>query len=329
MSDYKLTVIMPSHNQAQYIEYALKSVLEQETKYAYKIIIADDCSNDETIQIVESYQKKYSNIEILKSDKNQGLFKNIIRAYELCKTDYFCVLDSDDYWIDKNKIQKAIDYLEKNKDYVIYFTNSLKLNLDGELEKYTNLVKKHITFDLFLKNDIEIGATAGTVFRNVIFKNGLPKKIAELSDKQVQETFRGDTFRNLIHLKEGKAYCSKDYDSVYRITKQGLWQSKTYVDKLFFSIQVHLNIYKYLDEKYPELLLKAYRLFLHLKSDNEYHQIIKETEKFDKYIEYELYFNQYKFLLDSMLIKSLGFKDKVLLLIYRILKKNLKEKSIV
>ena len=95
MNSCKLSILMPSYNKGRYIEEALESILMQETDYEYQIIIADDCSTDNTIDIVKSYQDKYSNkIVFLESDKNQGLYKNILRAYQITKTDYFCVLEN-------------------------------------------------------------------------------------------------------------------------------------------------------------------------------------------------------------------------------------------
>ena len=77
MNSCKLSILMPSYNKGRYIEEALESILMQETDYEYQIIIADDCSTDNTIDIVKSYQDKYSNkIVFLESDKNQGLYKN-------------------------------------------------------------------------------------------------------------------------------------------------------------------------------------------------------------------------------------------------------------
>ena len=109
-----ITIIMPSYNKEKYIAEALDSVFMQETSYNYHIVVADDCSSDKTVEIVRQYQEKYPDkITLLTSDKNQKLYKNILRAYEITKTDYFCVLDPDDYWIDKHKIQKALRLIEQ------------------------------------------------------------------------------------------------------------------------------------------------------------------------------------------------------------------------
>ena len=127
-----ITIIMPSYNKEKYIAENLDSVFMQETSYDYHIIVADDCSTDRTVEIVREYQNKYPDkITLLTSETNQKLYRNVLRAYENTKTDYFCVLDPDDYWTDKYKIQKSLDFLEKNKDYTIYVTDTNMLFPDG------------------------------------------------------------------------------------------------------------------------------------------------------------------------------------------------------
>ena len=220
-----ITIIMPSYNRGEYIAEALDSVFMQETNYDYQIIVADDCSTDKSVEIVKQYQKKYPNkIILLTSEKNQKLYRNILRAYEITKTDYFCVLDPDDFWIDKHKIQRALDFLEKNKEFTIYSTDT----------------------------------TTGSIFRNVIFKNGIPEKMKNLECSSQEVSFRGDSFRNIIHLHEGKAHCVPDVDGVYRITNNGIWQSLSELEQNLQNAVMFKDFWLYFDKKYPELLVHSY-----------------------------------------------------------------------
>ena len=99
MYQYKMTVIMPSYNNGQYIRQALDSILEQEVNFSYQIIITDDCSQDNSIQIIKEYEAKYpERILALYSDKNCRLFRNVLKALQKMDSEYFCVLDPDDYW---------------------------------------------------------------------------------------------------------------------------------------------------------------------------------------------------------------------------------------
>ena len=265
-----LTIIMPSYNKEKYIGEALDSIFMQDTTYTYKVIIADDCSTDSTIEIAKEYQKKYpEKIEILTSDKNQKLYKNVLRAYEITKSDYFCVLDPDDYWIDKYKIQKMLDFLENNPEYTIYATCTDMVLKDGKRIPFINRkCESDYNFDEYLDLKPQIGCTPSTTFRNVIFKNGVPDKMLNLQIKSQEQSFRGDTFRILLHLHKGKVHCATDIDSIYRITDEGIWQQMDSLKQDIFNATIFRDIFVYFDEKHLTLLLHSLGFFN--KSCNEF-----------------------------------------------------------
>ena len=251
-----LTVIMPSYNKEKYIAQALDSVFMQETSYDYQIIVADDCSSDKTIEIVKSYQAKYpQKIILLTSDTNQKLYRNVLRAYAVTKTDYFCVLDPDDFWTDKYKIQKALDFLEKHHEYTIYVTDTLLQLPDGRQKPF--LKRKKIIDSVwtdFLHASAATGHTTGSVFRNVVFKHGLPEKMQHLQVPSQEHSFRGDSFRTALHLHEGKAHCVPETDAVYRITSEGIWQGASYLERSLLNANFFKDTWLFFNKENPELL---------------------------------------------------------------------------
>ncbi len=284
MTEYKLTVIIPSYNKAKYIKEALNSVFMQKTTYPYQIIIADDCSNDNTLNIIKEYQKQYTNLIVLPSAKNQGLYKNIIRAYKITKTDYFCVLDPDDFWIDKYKIQKSLDFLENNKEFTIYVTNTLIQNKNGIRKVFINNTPKDCIFDDYLKDRATLGCTLGGIFRNVIFKNGLPEKMVNLQNESCERSFRGDSFRNIIHLQQGKAHSVDDFDGVYRITDDSLWQSLSEFKQDLLNAEFRINSFNYFDEQYIELLVSGYIMLARLRASKSYLEEIDDLVLIRQYL---------------------------------------------
>ncbi|MCM1500047.1 MAG: glycosyltransferase, partial [Clostridium sp.] len=123
-NNIEMTIIMPSYNRGEYIAEAIESVLRQKVTFDYKLVVADDGSTDNSLDVVDNYKDKYPDkIEIMISEKNHGLLPNCIRVYEKMKTKYFGMLDADDYWIDEKFLQKAYDFLEKNSEYVMYGCN--------------------------------------------------------------------------------------------------------------------------------------------------------------------------------------------------------------
>lgn len=128
-----LSVCMVSYNQEAYVRDALDSVLMQKTNFEYEIIVSDDCSKDNTVQVVKGYYDQYPNkIRILTGDKNLGYPNNQRRSLEAAKGKYIALCDSDDYWTDPYKLQKQIDYLETHPECAICFHNVMHI-YDGNV----------------------------------------------------------------------------------------------------------------------------------------------------------------------------------------------------
>ncbi|MDA3967172.1 glycosyltransferase family 2 protein [Helicobacter sp. WB40] len=139
----KLTILMPNYNNATYIGQAIDSILMQKTRYQYKIIISDDASSDDSLKIIELYKQKYKNtIKVLKQKRNLGLTLNMLKLYNEAKSEYFCVLDSDDYWTDELKIEKTLSFLEEHKNYTSYQGKTL-IKQDGTEKIYMDYTNNH------------------------------------------------------------------------------------------------------------------------------------------------------------------------------------------
>ena len=114
-----VSVCIITYNHEKFIKRAIDSVLMQTTDYDVEIILGDDCSVDKTTIICQDYEKKYNNVHLLKRDKNIGMNANWMDTIRSATGKYIALLEGDDYWIDKNKLQKQVDFLENNKDYVL------------------------------------------------------------------------------------------------------------------------------------------------------------------------------------------------------------------
>ncbi|MDT0649091.1 glycosyltransferase [Autumnicola edwardsiae] len=135
-----LSVSIITYNQKAYIKKAIDSVLMQEVNFKYEIIIGDDCSSDGTQEILKEYQEKYPDIiELILHPKRYndipGRTNNITNIYA-CRGKYIALLDGDDYWISKNKLQTQVDFLEKNQDYTLSFHNAFIHFDDNEAEPF-------------------------------------------------------------------------------------------------------------------------------------------------------------------------------------------------
>jgi len=107
-----VSVAIIAYNLEKYIVDCLESVLSQKTNFKVEIVIGEDCSKDNTLQILLNYQERFPNIiRVLIREKNLGLTPNSVDTQNNCKGKYIALLDGDDYWTDGNKLQKQIDFL--------------------------------------------------------------------------------------------------------------------------------------------------------------------------------------------------------------------------
>lgn len=121
-----VSVAMITYNHEKYIAKALDGVLMQRTSFEYEIVVGEDCSTDNTRNILLNYQKRYPDkIRLLLHDKNQGMHKNAEQTYASCKGKYLAMLEGDDYWTSPEKLQKQVDFLDNHSDCVICFHNVL------------------------------------------------------------------------------------------------------------------------------------------------------------------------------------------------------------
>ena len=120
-----VSVLMPTYNHQDYIQRAIEGVIRQRTTFPIELIIAEDCSTDDTRAIVAECQTQYPElIRMITSEKNVGIRLNGLRAQDACRGKYVAPCDGDDYWHDPEKLQLTVDYLESNSDVGLVYTNA-------------------------------------------------------------------------------------------------------------------------------------------------------------------------------------------------------------
>lgn len=218
-----LTVIIPTYNHEKYVELCVDSVLSQKTLFNFNILISDDCSTDSTWKILQKY-KDIPGLTITKTPKNQGSsskrFSNLLTSV---KSDYVTILDGDDYYIDENKLQKQIDFLQSNSEYSVHSTGHYKKETEYPEEDYTKFTLYGIKPEVELLDNMEANYMSfGFMFRN-IFKE---------EDYSFPEWFfHKDVFDpywalHCLLLERGQGKNEKWPGGVYRITPNGAYGEK-------------------------------------------------------------------------------------------------------
>ncbi len=253
----KVIIAITTYNLEKYISQALDSVLAQKTNFAFKIIVADDHSIDRTPEILAEYKNKFPEIiDVLYSEKNLGSLANSNRVFDGIDCEYFSFLDGDDYWVDCNRLQKQVDFLDSHNEYSMCGGNTQFLK-KGELSNLM-IEKKFLDKEYSFKEDIlkkmPFVHTSSLLVRNVLFKNGLPSYFKEVVGTFEECAVRGENFRRLIHLQTAPLYLMDGVFSVYRIHEAGIWQGSSPVHRIIESaVSANFN-YKFFKSSYADLL---------------------------------------------------------------------------
>lgn len=250
-----VSVIIPTYNSQKYIKDCLDSVISQ-TYRNIEIIIADDCSKDETLKIVEQY--KDERIKILTSKTNKGPADARNRATELANGKYIAFLDSDDYWA-LDKLQKQIFFMENNH-YDFTYTYFYQTSEDKKQIYYYVTGPEKLNYQKLLKCN---PTTTLTVIYNA-------EKLGKVyCDKSIKK--RNDYALWLQLIKKSKYFYCLKQNLAYRRQVRG---SISDVSKIKL-IKYHYFLFR-TQEKYHHFTawLLAYR--------NAFYYLIKRIHYFKK-----------------------------------------------
>ena len=261
--DYNtISVIMITYGHEKFIRQAVEGVLMQKCNFNVELIIANDASPDKTSDIVYDIIKTNPNanrIKYINRDKNIGGQNNFKDAFEQCKGKYIAHCEGDDYWTDPYKLQKQINFLETNPDYVLTFHKIKILQPNGILvdDFITKIPENYQTIEALAQYGNYIH-TPSIVYKNII--NELP---FEMMISPI-----GDYFLYMIIAQHGKLKYFEESMAVYRFgvgihSTQGHIKMAKSNFKLFTLLLSYFN-----DPKINQILLdrqlNAFDSFEHL-----------------------------------------------------------------
>ena len=235
----KLSVIIPSYNFSNYIESAMLSVFFQVTNFDFEVIIIDDCSTDSSYEKIKNlfWLKKTGdcygcNVRIFRNEKNIGGFENYKQLHKLCNGEYISMLDGDDVWVDNYKLQRHVDFLDSNKNYIMCFDGYIRDEGNGVytpnqvcswLSNINPDVSEITTNDLLITNPI---CSSTKTYRNN------KEFILNLFSKYSDEVKFFDWIINYNLSKFGPIKYMDTVSAIYRFHGNGLASSMTEEEKL-------------------------------------------------------------------------------------------------
>lgn len=150
--DSLVSIITPTYNSGRYISETIQSIQAQ-TYTNWELLITDDCSDDQTVDIIMSFQKNDSRIKLFSLEINSGPGPSRNNSIRMAKGKYIAFLDSDDKW-SEFKLEKQITFMQKN-NYIFTFTNYFKIDSKGTIIKSENNTPLKVNYiDCLLGNRI-------------------------------------------------------------------------------------------------------------------------------------------------------------------------------
>ncbi|EKN62793.1 glycosyltransferase [Schinkia azotoformans] len=256
----KLSVLLVTYNHEKYIKEAMDSILLQQLDYDYEIVVADDCSTDDTLNIIKEYKKQYPDkIRILDGEKNLGITKNYKRGFNACKGEYIAVLEGDDYWTSPQKLNKQVNVLDNNKNCVLAFNRFTVMDVGTKrynIQPWPSQEPFQLVTVTDLVRDNFIGNFSTCVYRADI--------IRKLDDSLFEFTVY-DWMLNIVVAQFGLIAYVPEVMSVYRLHSSGTWSNKNQVEKIQDTIKLIDEYNAYLNYVYNlEFTEHKNRLLQHL-----------------------------------------------------------------
>jgi len=166
-----VSVVIGTYNGASYLAEQLESIINQ-TYSSLEILIIDDASQDNTLDIANHYSNTYSNITVHSFETNVGYIKNFERGIALTKGNYIALSDQDDWWL-PTKIERLMNHIDQY-DLVYCDSDFVDENLkkmNNSFSKAKNLISTNNPINLLLDNCVSGHAA---LFKKSLFQKATP-----------------------------------------------------------------------------------------------------------------------------------------------------------
>lgn len=258
----KLSIVIPTYNHESYIATCIQGVLKQKVNFNYEVLIGEDCSTDDTRAVLKELEPKLPpQFQIFYREQNMGPgdFGNVDDLIARSKGEYLTVLEGDDFWAYEEKLQKQIDFLDQNPDYMAVAHNCVVVDHYGQPRDkvYTECKDEEYTLQHYLY-DILPGQTATIVYRSTYtaYHNEF------LREYKQYDFYPGDRVKAFLQPLLGRVACIQEAWSAYRFVEEvGQSYSAGFRDDDKFrqnQLQFFRSEYQYAMDKQME---KAARIF--------------------------------------------------------------------
>lgn len=271
-----VSVIVPTFNHEKYIVRALESIRMQIVDFPIEVLVGEDCSTDNTRAILKKYERKhpeFCTIFYRRINMNKMEIRNGTDLRNRISGKYYITLEGDDYWTDKYKLQKQVDFLEENPDYIAVAHNCIVVDENSKPtgELYPECKDNEYTMRHFLKGVLP-GQLTTILKRNIEYDRELTNKGGY--NNQYGVNIPGDRLQVFTLLFYGKIYCIQECMSAYRHVLTG---SSWSANNRNFPIKASLLMYKWYSE-YAEKRNRQYYILSRIAYLSAFKVAIKNAD---------------------------------------------------
>lgn len=279
----------------------------QKTNFPYEILIHDDASTDGTEEIIREYAAKYPDIikPLFEAENQYSKGVSISKTFIFPRVTgkYMAFCEGDDYWIDENKLQKQVDFMEANPDYTICF-HPVKRVFETKIRENdtfptADMIDAGFTFEKLLKSNF-------IKTNSVMYRWNAVKDAANNFPSDIMP---GDWYLSMMFAKNGKMKFLNEVMSVYRINPNGVWfdyqdnKDRLFCNKAFEIMNFYNNVYRNFLRGNEQLYPVYWNKISYLNN------VMKNSQDKKRYMKFKLL---YQCFIISLFVRTLVYRLKML-----------------
>ena len=224
-----ISVLLVTYNHAAFVVDALDSIAMQVTARAYEIVVADDLSSDDTLDLVRAWSEQHPDValEILPGDERLGITKNYWRGFSATRGTYVAVLEGDDRWLAADKLDQQARVLDEHAGLAMCASRVVLWDADARNGQVLPLIgfDRHLTT---LSSEEIATSNWFATFSACMYRRSALARISPT----VFETTSFDWAINMAVTEFGDAALLPQAMSMYRTHSGGHWSGRSEMERL-------------------------------------------------------------------------------------------------
>jgi len=240
-----VSVCMITYNHEAFIARALDGVLQQDVAFPIEVIVADDCSSDGTLGIVEKYQRRHPNVlRVLAGDRNIGAPANMARCLRAARGEFVAICEGDDFWTNSRKLETQVGVLRAHPETVLTFHDVDEVDAAGNTIGQSKIrrIRGRRSKEVLTPRDMICRPMIPTL--SMVFRNK-----SDLLGPGWSGIVNGDIYLIARLSKYGNARYIDEVMGSYRHHAGGIWSSANEVRRYLAKIDSSMAIARDVDAR--------------------------------------------------------------------------------